>query len=128
MLELTLPLQAAGMEVVDVETQEASSVKLSPYGSVGVVHSGTDLKAWWVWKSDEEIEPTWAVVDREDLLYIIKGSLRLDLDGGESHVLRAGEAFVIPAGTRFRGYSWPRDTAPCLFLAVAPAEANFTRL
>jgi mannose-6-phosphate isomerase-like protein (cupin superfamily) len=116
------------MEAIDVEAQEASSVKLSPYGSVGVVHSGADLEAWWIWKAGEEVEPTQAVVDREDLLYIIKGSLRLNLDGGESHVLHAGEAFVIPAGTPFRGYRWPRDGAPCLFLAVAPAEATFTPL
>jgi hypothetical protein len=72
------------MEVVDDDAQEASSVELSPYGSVGVVHSGTDLEVWWVWKSDEDVEPTWAVVDREDLLYIIKGSLRLDLDGARA--------------------------------------------
>lgn len=116
------------MDVVDVEAQEASSVELSPYGSVGVVHAGADLEAWWIWKEDEELEPTRAVVDREDLLYVIKGSLCLELDGGESHVLHAGEAFVIPAGKPFRGYRWPRDGAPCLFLAVAPADANFTRL
>lgn len=119
---------APQMDVVELRGQEAAAVEISPYGSVGVVHSGSDLEAWWIWKDDEEVEPTLAVVDREDLLYIIKGSLRLELDGGESHVLQSGEAFVIPAGVPFRGYRWPRDGDPCLFLAVAPAEARFTRL
>ena len=58
----------------------------------------------------------------------IKESLRLELDGGESRVLHSGEALVIPAGTPFRGYPWPRNGGPCLFLAVAPAGATFTRL
>lgn len=120
--------KVSGMDVVDVEGHEASSVEISPYGSVGVVHSGSDLEAWWIWKDDEQVEPAPAVVDREDLIYIIKGSLRLELDGGDSHVLGTGEAFVIPAGTPFRGYRWPRDGEPCLFLAVAPADATFTRL
>lgn len=117
-----------GMDAVDVAAQEASSVAASPYGSVGVVHSGTDLEAWWILKDDEKVEPVRAVMDREDLLYVIKGSLRLELGEGETRVLRSGEAFVIPAGTPFRGYRWPRDGAPCLFLAVAPANATFTRL
>jgi hypothetical protein len=50
-------------------------------GAVGVVHAGADLEAWWIWKDDDDIEPTLAVMDREDLLCIIKGSLRLELDG-----------------------------------------------
>ena len=79
------------MDAVDVQAQEASSVEISPYGSVGVVHSGPDLEAWWVWKDDEDVEPVQAVVDREDLLYVIRGSLRLELDGGGSRVLRSGK-------------------------------------
>jgi hypothetical protein len=40
----------------------------------------------------------------------------------------ARQLFVTPAGTPFRGYRWPRDGEPCLFLAVAPAGASFKRL
>ena len=44
-------------------------------------------------------------------------------------MLHAGEVFVIPAGTPFRGYRWPREgDERCRFLAVAPAGASFTRL
>lgn len=40
--------------------------------------------------------------------------------------MHAGELHVIPAGTRYRGYRWPRDGGPCTFLAVAAADASFT--
>jgi mannose-6-phosphate isomerase-like protein (cupin superfamily) len=113
---------------VDVAAREASAVEDSAYGSVGVVHSGEDLDAWWIWKDDEDVEPTLAVIDREDLLCVISGSLRLELEGHESRIVGPGQVAVIPAGTPFRGYRWPRDGEPCLFLAVAPAGATFTRL
>jgi mannose-6-phosphate isomerase-like protein (cupin superfamily) len=115
-----------GMSALDVISRQALSQEDSPYGAVGVLHSGSDLKAWWIWKDGEEVDPTLSVTDRDDLLYVVRGSLRLELEGREPVVLRAGELFVIPAGTPFRGYRWPRDGEPCLFLAVAPAGATFT--
>src|SRR5512134_2776219 len=116
------------MDVVDLSTRRGFATEESPYGAVGVVHSGSDLSAWWIRKDDEEVEPTFAVMDRDDLLYVIEGSLRVELQGRESRVIGAGQLCVIPAGTRFRGYRWPRDGEPCSFLAVAPAGAHFTRL
>jgi mannose-6-phosphate isomerase-like protein (cupin superfamily) len=116
------------MDVMDVLARDALSVESSPFGSVGVVHAGADLDAWWIWKDDEDVEPTRAVLDREDLLYIVRGSLKLELDGQESRIIGPGQLLVIPAGTPFRGYRWPRDGEPCLFLAIAPADATFTRL
>jgi mannose-6-phosphate isomerase-like protein (cupin superfamily) len=113
---------------LDVIARQAESQENSPYGAVGAVHTGADLDAWWIWKDQEEIEPTLSVMDRDDLLYIIRGSLRLELQGQDPLLIAAGELFVIPAGTPFRGYRWPRDGEPCLFLAVAPAGAVFTRL
>jgi mannose-6-phosphate isomerase-like protein (cupin superfamily) len=116
------------MAVLDVLAQEALAIGVSRFGSVGVVHSGEDIEAWWICKDEEDLEPTLAAMDHEDLLFVIRGSLRLELEGRESCVTRAGEVFVIPAGTPFRGYRWPRDGEPCLFLAVAPAGSKFTRL
>lgn len=116
------------MNPLDVIARQALSVENTPYGAVGTLHAGGDLEAWWIWKDGEEVEPTLSVLDRDDLLYVIRGSLRLELDGREPVVLRAGELIVIPAGTPFRGYRWPRDGEPCHFLAVAPAGATFTRL
>ncbi len=116
------------MSRLDVTARQSLSRQDSPYGAVGVLHAGSDLEAWWIWKDGEEVEPTLSVMDRDDLLYVVSGSLRLELDGYDPAVLRAGELFVIPAGTPFRGYRWPRDGGPCLFLAVAPTGATFTRL
>lgn len=105
------------------------AVRQTAYGSVEHVHAGADLEAWWIFKEDEEIEPGPAVMDCDDLLYIAEGSLRLELDDRAPFVLHAGELFVIPAGTQFRGYSWPRaGGGRCRFLAVSRAGPNFTRL
>jgi mannose-6-phosphate isomerase-like protein (cupin superfamily) len=114
--------------VIDVFEREGLATAETPYGAVGVLHSGSDLEAWSIWKDDEEVEPSLAVMDRDDLLYVIQGSLRLQLEGDESRVISAGQLYVIPAGTPFRGYRWPRDGEPCLFLAVAPAGASFRHL
>jgi hypothetical protein len=54
------------------------------------------------------------------------GRSRLIRLGREPLVLEAGETFVIPPHVPFRGYRWPRDGDPCLFLAVAPADATFS--
>jgi mannose-6-phosphate isomerase-like protein (cupin superfamily) len=114
---------------LEVVARQALPQADSPYGTVGVLHAGSDLNAWWIWKDGEEIEPTFSVMDRDDLLYVVQGALRLHIEGRESFVLRAGELFVIPAGTPFRGHRWPVEGGePCLFLAVAPASASFTRL
>lgn len=116
------------MRSLDIIAREALSVEDTPYGAVGTLHAGDDFQAWWVWKDEEEVEPTFSVLDRDDVLYVIRGSLRLELKGQEPVILGAGEMTVIPAGTPFRGYRWPRDGEPCQFLAVAPAGATFTRL
>jgi mannose-6-phosphate isomerase-like protein (cupin superfamily) len=104
---------------MNVEAGEALETRETPYGSVGVVHDGRDLQAWWIRKDDEEIDPQWSEMAREDLLYVLEGTLRLELEGEDPRDLAAGECFVIPARRRFRGYRWPRDGLPCLFLAVS---------
>ena len=116
------------MSPLDVLALDALSQEDSPYGAVGVLHAGPDLEAWWIWKDAEDVERALSVLDRDDLLYVVRGSLRLELEGSEPVVLRAGELHVIPAGTPFRGCRWPRDGEACLFLAVVPAGATFTRL
>ena len=97
----------------------------TPYGSVEVLHEGDDLTAWTIYKDAEAVDPSLSVCDRDDLIYVVEGALRLELESREPIVLSPGDLFVIPAGTPFRGYRWPRDGAPCRFLAVAPAGARF---
>ena len=112
---------------MNIETLDALEIRDTPFGSVGVVHDGPDLQAWWIRKNDEEIDAHWSEMAREDLLYVIQGKLRLELEGEDPRDLGAGECFVIPARRRFRGYRWPRDGEPCLFLAVsvkAPPSAS----
>jgi mannose-6-phosphate isomerase-like protein (cupin superfamily) len=114
------------MSTLDVIARQATALRETPYGSVGVVHEGRDLRAWWIWKDGEDVDPAFSVCDREDFLYVVRGSLRLELDGREPLVLDAGDAFVIPPDTPYRGYRWPRDGDPCLFLAVSAADAAFS--
>ena len=116
------------MSSLNVIARQALSRRDSPFGAVGLIHEGTDLEAWWIWKDREEIEPTLAVMDRDDLIFIVQGSLRLEFEGRDPIVLHAGDLFVIPAGTPFRGYRWPRESEPCQFVAVAPAGATFDRV
>jgi mannose-6-phosphate isomerase-like protein (cupin superfamily) len=94
------------------------------YGTVEDLYTGPELRAWRIHKDAEELEPTPQVCTRDDLLYVVEGTLRLELDGERLDV-HAGELHVIPAGTRYRGYRWPRDGGPCTFVAVAPADAEF---
>jgi Cupin domain len=114
-----------------VLTGEADDVAQSPFGSVGVLHRGTDLAAWWIRKDREDIDPDWTVFDREDFLYVVEGQLRLELDDPSQTTLTlgAGDAFVIPARIPFRGYRWPRDSdEACVFVAVSVAGAEATKL
>jgi len=116
--------------VFDVIDREAPEIRESPYGSVGVLHVGRDLKAWWIWKDREEIEPTWKIFSREDFLYVIQGQLKLEFrdEPERSVVLGRGESFVIPPGAAFRGYRFPCDSEePCLFVAVSPADQEDRR-
>jgi len=99
---------------------------MTPFGSVEVLHDGTVLTVWRIRKDGEEIDPALSVCDREDVLCVLKGSLRLERAGHDPIVLGEGDVFVIPPGVPFRGYRWPRDGGPCEFVAVAPAGAVFT--
>jgi len=120
-LVATVAISALHNVRMDVSAREALETRETAYGSVGVVHDGADLQAWWIWKDNEAIDPDWTVLDHEDLLYVIDGTLRLELEGEPPRDVASGECFVIPAGRRFRGYRWPRDGEPCLFLAVTTA-------
>lgn len=105
-----------------------TTIRETEYGTVEDLHSGPELRAWRIHKNDEELEPTAQVCSRDDLLYVVEGTLRLELDDGEIVDVHTGGLFVIPAGMHYRGYRWPRDGAPCTFVAVARADAEFTHV
>ena len=104
---------------MNIPVGEALETRKTPYGSVGVVHAGPDLEVWWIRKDDEEIDQHWSRMPREDLLYVIEGTLRLELEHDDPRDLAAGGNDETVAGRSFRGYRWPRDGQPCLFLAVS---------
>jgi len=101
-----------------------TALRQTPYGTVEDLYCGPELRAWRIHKDAEELEPTTQVCSRDDLLYVVEGTLRLELDD-EIVDVGPGGHFVIPAGTRYRGYRWPRDGGPCTFLAVAASDADF---
>jgi len=107
---------------LSVLRQHALEVAETPYGSVGVLHASEDLKAWWIWKDEEDVDPAWKVNARDDFLYVVTGALKLELRGRGDVVLETGDSFVIRAGEPFRGYRWPRDGKSCLFVAVSPGD------
>lgn len=113
---------------MDIAALEALSAHDTPYGSIGIVHAGEELHASWVRKDGEEVDPALTTCTREELLCVIRGTLRLELPNSIVHDLDAGSVFVIPPRTPFRAYRWPRESEePCLYLAVVPADAELSR-
>ncbi len=111
-----------------IRRREAVEITETPYGSVGLLHTGRELNVWWIRKEREEIDPEWTIFTRDDVLYVVEGSVKLEIRGEPSRILEAGDVFVIEAGTAFRGYRWPRDSnEPCLFLAVSAADVESRR-
>ena len=104
------------------------TLRETPYGSVEDLYIGPELRAWRIHKDAEELEPTAQVCSRDDLLYVVEGTLRLELGDDKPLDVHAGELHVIPAGTRYRGYRWPRDGGPCTFVAATQADAAFTQI
>lgn len=116
-------------EAFSILRRDARRVDETPFGVVGSLHTGRDLRAWWIRKEGEEIDPDWTVFSREDFLFVVEGTLELELAGCPTTRLEAGQCFVIPAGQPFRGYRWPRDAEePCVFLAVSTADVETSKL
>ena len=107
---------------LSVLSREARETRETPFGSVGVLHASDHLKAWWIWKDEEDVDPAWKVNTHDDFLFVVRGALKLELRDLEDVVLETGDSFVIPAGAAFKGYRWPRDGEPCLFVAVSPGD------
>lgn len=53
--------------------------------------------------------------DTDDFFLVLDGEMTMDLDG-ESHIVKAGELFVVPAKVRHR----PRADKECKVLLIEP--------
>jgi hypothetical protein len=115
------------LPVFNVLCGEASQVRSTPFGDVGMVFSGQGIEMVWVSKLAEPVDENWFSSDQVDLILVVQGQLRFEFasPGQPDRVLTAGEVLVLPAGERCRAYRWPRDAREAtVFVAVYPASQN----
>ncbi len=68
-------------------------------------------------------ELTWhAHAGQDELFLVLKGSLRIQVEGREDVVLGEGDTFVIPAGTRHN----PVADEECWLALVEPVDTDHT--
>lgn len=113
--------------IVDVLKGEAEETWSTPFGTTGRIFSGAGIEAVWVSKEREEIDPSWFSQRTVDLLYVVKGDLRLEFAGDRypAMTMRPGQLLILPAEMKCRAYRWPRDAEEAtVFLAVYPQGAE----
>lgn len=112
------------MRSYDVTAKEALEARDSPHGTTGLLHGGRDLRAWWVFKQNEEPDPEWRTLTAESLMHVVRGGVKVELRDRpeQSIVVEAGHCCVLPPHVAFRLQRWPRDSdEPTLFLSVSVA-------
>lgn len=105
--------------------EDALEIHPSPFGSVGKIFSGEGVEAVWVKKQSEEIDPDWFSQPMVDLIFVVKGKLKMEFEHSDLSpcVLEPGDLLVLPLNTRCRAYRWPRDAEEAtVFLAVYPVS------
>ncbi len=117
--------QAGGNpQIFRVLRQEALEIKNTPYGSVGKLFNGQGIEAIWVRKENEEIDKDWFSQPQVDLIFVVQGKLKVEFERSDllPQVLEPGDFLILPANTRCRAYSWPRDAQKAtVFIAVYPS-------
>lgn len=111
------------VRVFNVLRGEASQIRSTPFGDVGTVFSGQGIELVWVSKLGEPVDEDWFSSEEVDLILVIQGQLRFEFEspGQPDRVLAVGDVLVLPAGTRCRGYRWPRDASDAaVFVAAYP--------
>ena len=120
-------MAATGQEnprVLDVLAGEAEKTSETPYGTVGLLYAGPGIRAEWVSKRGEAIDPGWFTQDVVDFICVVAGKLRVEFEREDiaPRTLGSGQVMILPPGVRCRAYSWPRETLnTAIFLAVYPA-------
>lgn len=115
-----------GIRQFNVLKGEAPRVEKTPYGAVGTMVDDAVIEVVWVAKQDEAVDPEWYSQEELDVLYLVRGMLRVEFadEPSASRPLGEGDLLVIPPGTRCRAYRWPRESRnPAIFVAITPRGA-----
>lgn len=116
---------SAEVRVVNVLGRESAHVRSTPFGDVGTVFAGPDIEVVWVSKHGEPVDEHWFSSHEPDVILLVQGRLKFEFDAPSEpdRVLGVGDVLVLPAKTRCRAYSWPRDSRePALFVAAYPVR------
>jgi hypothetical protein len=109
--------------VFDLLRGDATETTSSPFGAVGLVHSGEGIEVVWVSKQAEQLDPDWFSTETVDLLVVVQGLLRVEFDDTRfpELTLEPGQLLVLPGRTPCRAYRWPREAGEAtVFLAAYP--------
>ncbi len=113
------------LRVLNVLRGDAEQVRVTPYGAVGSVFSGSGIELVWVSKQDEPIDEGWFSSDEIDLILVLQGQLKFEFEAAERAdlVLGPGDVIALPASQRCRAYRWPRDASKAtVFVAAYPVS------
>lgn len=116
--------------VFNILREDALEICHTLFGSVGAIFSGPGVEAVWVKKQGEEVDPDWFSQPKVDLIFAVKGKLKLEFERPDLApcVLEPGGLLVLPPYTRCRAYRWPRDAEEAsVFLAVYPSAERGAR-
>lgn len=119
--------QLPAVQVFDVCRGDARTAQSTPFGEVGTVFSGHGLELVWVRKEGEAMDENWFSSHDVDLLLVVQGQVKFQFDTAAQpdRVLGVGELLVLPAGTRCRAISWPRDSRQAaVFVAAYPVPGH----
>lgn len=111
--------------VFHILREDALEIRHSSSGNVGKIFSGEGLEAVWVKKQSEEIDPDWFSQPMVDLIFVVKGKLKVEYERSDlaPGMLEPGDLLVLPPEVRCRAYRWPRDAeGATVFLAVYPVD------
>jgi quercetin dioxygenase-like cupin family protein len=91
---------------------------------VGLLYGGPGIRAEWVSKRGEAVDPNWSSQDEVDFLCVLAGHLRVEFEREDfsSTTRKSGQVLILPPGVRCRACRWPRETTDAaVFVAVYPA-------
>lgn len=119
-------MKSTAYKVFDIIKGEAQQVTVTPYGSVGTLYQGQGIEAVYVRKEREAIDPGWFSQKAVDLILLVQGRLRIELEASdEVRILKPGQLLVLQAGTKCRAYRWPRASRRAtVFVAVYPKSSG----